>query len=140
MKTRFLILDHPKVIEAKRKEDEEEYRHIYLGDAARRPMMRFIIKRSWIRAAIRRTTRSSASSRLAASVSVSTVADSGEDKNAAVAAHGFLATMSTKWKAREDELLSRRRAFTIGPERLGRLVDYDSIGGRGICRCALPGR
>ncbi|MCO5965492.1 phage terminase large subunit [Sinorhizobium meliloti] len=47
----FLSTTILKVIEAKRKEDEDEYRHIYLGEPLEDDDA-VIIKRSWIRAAI----------------------------------------------------------------------------------------
>ncbi len=56
------------------------------------------------------------------------VADSGNDKCATVAAHGFLAMQVDEWKAREDELLkSAGRVHALARE-LDAEIDYDSIG------------
>ncbi|RVH91731.1 PBSX family phage terminase large subunit [Sinorhizobium medicae] len=122
----FLSSTILKVIEAKRKEDEEEYRHIYLGEPLEDDDA-VIIKRSWIRAAIDAHKKLGIQPAGERRVGFD-VADSGEDKNAAVAAHGFLATHVDEWKAREDELLkSAGRVHALARE-LGASIDYDSIG------------
>lgn len=122
----FLSSTILKVIEAKRREDEEEYRHIYLGEPLEDDDA-VIIKRSWIRAAIDAHKKLGIQPAGGKRVGFD-VADSGEDKNAAVAAHGFLATHVDEWKAREDELLkSAGRVHALSRE-LGASIDYDSIG------------
>ncbi|GAA4180382.1 phage terminase large subunit [Shinella granuli] len=115
-----------KVIEAKRAEDEDEYRHIYLGeplqddDAA-------IIKRSWIQAAIdaHQKLKIAPSGRKRIGFDV---ADGGADKNAAVLAHGIVAVAVDEWKGREDELLkSAGRVHAMAVESKAE-IDYDCIG------------
>jgi phage terminase large subunit len=61
------------------------------------------------------------------------VADSGQDKNATIVAHGPLAVSSDQWKAGEDELLkSATRARAACVEHDADLT-YDSIGvGAGV--------
>ncbi|MGJ4855522.1 PBSX family phage terminase large subunit [Labrys sp. La1] len=115
-----------KVIAAKKEEDDEEYRHIYLGepiqddDAA-------IIKRSWVMAAIdadkKLRIKSSGAKRIGFDV-----ADSGEDKCASVLAHGFVAKECDEWKAAEDELLKSAGRVHALARREGASIDYDSIG------------
>ncbi|TDQ19825.1 hypothetical protein [Phyllobacterium brassicacearum] len=56
------------------------------------------------------------------------VADSGNDKCATVASHGFLATHVDEWKAREDELLKSAGRVHAIARQLGASIDYDSIG------------
>jgi phage terminase large subunit len=122
----FLSSTILKVIEAKRKEDEDEYRHIYLGEPLEDDDA-VIIKRSWIRAAIDAHKKLGIQPAGAKRIGFD-VADSGEDKNAAVAAQGFLATHVDEWKAREDELLkSAGRVHALARE-LRASIDYDSIG------------
>lgn len=120
-----------RVIEAAKEEDEDEYRHVYLGvpkdddDSA-------VIKRSWIMAAVdaHKTLgiEPSGSRRIGFDV-----ADSGADKNALVSAYGSLADWADLWKAGEDELLkSATRARAACVEREAELI-YDSIGvGAGV--------
>lgn len=120
-----------RVIDAAKEEDEEEYRHVYLGvpkdddDSA-------VIKRSWVMAAV------DAHKALGIAPSGSRrigfdVADDGADKNALISAHGPLADWADLWKAGEDELLkSATRARAACVEREAELI-YDSIGvGAGV--------
>ena len=115
-----------KVINRKKDEDEEDYRHIYLGE----PQVdddAVIIKRSWILAAVDAHKKLGIEPTGTKRVGFD-VADSGNDKCATVAAHGFLATHVDEWKAREDELLkSAGRAHALA-RQLGASIDYDSIG------------
>jgi phage terminase large subunit len=127
----FLSQTMRDVIAARKEEDEEEYRHIYLG-IPRDDDNNAVIKRSWVMAAV--------DAHLALGIEPTgrrrvgfDVADDGDDKNALVAAHGPLATWSDMWKAGEDELLkSATRARAAAAERDADLV-YDSIGvGAGV--------
>jgi len=115
-----------KVIEAKRLEDEDEYRHIYLGEP-RQDDDAVIIKRSWIQAAINAHIKlgiePSGRKRIGFDV-----ADSGADKNALVMAHGMVALQVDEWKGQEDELLkSASRVHSLAVKN-GAEIDYDSIG------------
>ncbi|MTH95543.1 PBSX family phage terminase large subunit [Roseibium sp. RKSG952] len=117
------ILD---VIAAKRAEDEEEYRHIYLGEPIEDDDQ-VIIKRSWVLAAI------DAHKKLGITPSGKKrigfdVADDGADKNATVAAHGIVATHVDQWKAREDELIKSARRVHALARQLEAEIDYDCIG------------
>ena len=122
----FLSSTILKVIDAARAEDEDEYRHVYLGDP-REDDDQVIIKRSWIMAAI--------DAHKALGVEPSgrrrigfDIADSGADKCATVEAYGSLAFKVDEWKAGEDELLkSASRVHSQARER-GAEIDYDSIG------------
>lgn len=115
-----------KVIEAKRAEDEDEFRHIYLGEPLEDDDA-VIIKRSWIMAAIDAHKKLDIAPTGERRVGFD-VADSGDDKNAAVAAHGFLATEVEEWKGAEDELLKSAGRVHAMARRLGASIDYDSIG------------
>lgn len=122
----FLSSTILKVIAAKKAEDEDDYRHIYLGE----PLQdddQAIIKRSWINAAIdaHKVLGIGLSGRKRVGFDV---ADSGEDKNSLVMVHGITAIRVDEWKGREDELLkSASRVHAVA--RIARAeVDYDSIG------------
>ncbi|WP_274593325.1 MULTISPECIES: PBSX family phage terminase large subunit [Roseovarius] len=115
-----------KVIERKKREDEAEFRHIYLGEP-REDDDSVIIKRSWIKAAIDADKKLGIEATGKKRVGFD-VADTGDDLCATVAAHGFKATHCDEWKAREDELLkSAGRAHALA-RSLGAEVDFDSIG------------
>jgi len=117
------ILD---VIQAARDEDEDEYRHIYLGEP-RQDDDSVIIKRSWIQAAIDAHVRLGIAPSGRKRVGFD-VADDGADKNASVLAHGIVALAVEEWKGREDELLkSASRVHALAAES-GAEIDYDSIG------------
>jgi phage terminase large subunit len=122
----FLSRTILKVIEAKKAEDPEEYEHIYLG-VPREDDDAVIIKRSWIQAAIDAHVtlgiKPSGAKRIGFDV-----ADSGEDKNAAVAAHGIVAVSVDEWKGREDELLKSASRVHHQAAEMGASITYDSIG------------
>ena len=122
----FLSKTILKVIDAKRNEDEDEFRHIYLGEPLEDDEA-VIIKRSWVLAAVDAHKKLGIQPKGVKRIGFD-VADSGSDKCATVAAHGFLATHVDEWKAREDELLkSAGRVHALARE-LGAEIDYDSIG------------
>lgn len=115
-----------KVIAAKRAEDEDEFRHIYLGQPLEDDDA-VIIKRSWILAAVDAHKKLKIEPTGQRRIGFD-VADSGADKCATVEAYGFVATHVDEWKAREDELLkSAGRVHAQARER-GASIDYDSIG------------
>lgn len=122
----FLSETMLKVIEAAKAEDEDEFRHIYLGE----PLDDdddSIIKRSWVQAAIDAHVKlgfePSGFKRIGFDV-----ADSGADKCANVFAHGSVVSWADEWKAGEDELLkSCTRTYNASKEREAS-VTYDSIG------------
>ncbi|PIO43755.1 terminase [Phyllobacterium zundukense] len=122
----FLSATILKVIEAKRHEDEEEFRHIYLGE----PLTdddAVVIKRSWILASVDAHKKLGIEPTGAKRIGFD-VADSGNDKCATVATHGFLTTHVDEWKAREDELLKSAGRVHAIARLLGASIDYDSIG------------
>jgi phage terminase large subunit len=122
----FLSRTILRVIEAKRAEDEEDYRHIYLGEP-REDDDTVIIRRSWVRAAIDAHRRLGLDAVGARRVGFD-VADSGGDLNAAVVAHGFVCMAVEEWKAAEDQLLvSAGRVHALAREHAA-AVTYDSIG------------
>lgn len=114
------------VIDDAKAEDEDEFRHVYLGeprdddDAA-------VIKRSWIMAAIdaHKTFGIEPAGRRRVGFDV---ADSGADKNATIYAHGQVALDSDLWKAGEDELLISATRARATAARYGADLTYDSIG------------
>jgi phage terminase large subunit len=119
------------VIEAARLEDEDEFRHVYLGE----PLSdedRVVIQRKWIEAAI------DAHIKLGFSPSGQKVvgfdvADDGDDKCAAVSAHGSLVYGAEEWKGGEDELMqSCSRVWNLA-DATGSMAVYDCIGvGAGV--------
>jgi phage terminase large subunit len=114
------------VITAMRDEDDDEYRHVYLGEP-RSDDENVVIKRKWLLAALNahRTLKMEivGSKRLGFDI-----ADGGADKCALVLAHGSLATWSDQWKADPDELLkSTTRAWDKAVEEKARVI-YDNIG------------
>ena len=122
----FLSRTIIEVIERKRKADEDDFRHVYLGEP-REDDDSVIIKRSWIRAAIDADKKLGIEPTGKKRVGFD-VADTGDDLCATVAAHGFKATHCDEWKAREDELLkSAGRAHALA-RQLGADIDFDSIG------------
>ena len=103
------------VIDDAKAEDEDEFRHVYLGEP-RDDNDAAVIKRSWIMAAIdaHKTFGIEPAGRRRVGFDV---ADSGADKNATIYAHGQVALDSDLWKAGEDELLisaTRARATAAG--------------------------
>jgi phage terminase large subunit len=117
------ILD---VIAAKKEEDEDDYRHIYLGEPLEDDDQ-VIIKRSWIMAAIDAHKKLSIEPFGRKRIGFD-VADSGNDKCALVAAHGIVAIQCEEWKAGEDELLKSAGRVHALAVRSGSEIDYDSIG------------
>lgn len=114
------------VIDDAKQEDEDEFRHIYLGEP-RDNDDDSIIKRSWVMAAID-AHKLFGIEPAGRKVVGFDVADGGKDKNALVFAHGPVASWSDMWKAGEDQLLySATRAHTAAAERGAELI-YDSIG------------
>lgn len=122
----FLSRTILRVIDAKRAEDEEDFRHIYLGEP-REDDDTVIIRRSWVRAAIDAHRRLGLEAVGARRVGFD-VADSGADLNACVVAHGFVCVAVDEWKAFEDELLkSAGRVHAVARDH-GASITYDSIG------------
>jgi phage terminase large subunit len=122
----FLSQTMRDVIEGAKAEDEDEYRHIYLG-VPKDDDDNTIIKRSWIMAAIDadKALGFTASGRKRIGFDI---ADSGVDKCAQIYAHGSVVSWADLWKAGEDELLkSCTRVWHTARER-GAAVTYDSIG------------
>jgi phage terminase large subunit len=114
------------IIDAARRDEPDEFDHIYGGE----PMQDddgVIIKRSWIMAAIDAHKalgiKPEGRKRLGFDI-----ADSGADKCATVFAHGSIVLGADMWKASEDELLkSCTRAYHDARGRQASIT-YDSIG------------
>lgn len=114
------------IIEAAKKEDIDDFNHIYLGEP-KDDNEDAVIKRSHVLASI------DAHKKLGIEITGShrlgfDVADDGEDACAMVQAHGSLIHWADLWKGREDELLKSctrvwRRAVDTGCQ-----VTYDAIG------------
>lgn len=120
----FLSETAKKKAERMKEVDLETYNHIYLGhplssdDSA-------VIKYSWIEAAIDAHVKLSIDMRGARTVGYD-VADSGDDKNAAVSFDGAICVEADEWSAPEDELnQSTMRAWAH--VKNGKML-YDSIG------------
>lgn len=114
------------VIAKARRDDSESFAHIYLGEPDENDDQ-VIIKRAWIMAAIDANKKLGINASGARRIGFD-VADSGDDKCALVAAHGFHAYRCEEWKAAEDELLkSATRVHTVAREE-DASIDYDSIG------------
>ncbi len=106
--------------------DEDEYKHIYLGEALTDDDS-VIIKRSWLDAAV------DAHIKLGVNLDGERrigydVADSGADKNADVLAVGNVITSIREWKGEEHELFnSCTKVWRLAQDK-GAHVQYDSIG------------
>lgn len=125
----FLSKTMLNVIETKKEEDYEEYRHIYLG-VPNSDDDNSVIKRSWVESAIDAHIKLELDMEGARTVGYD-VADSGADKNAISVFNGCICEHVEEWKAQEDELKkSSLRAWShVGN---GHLI-YDSIGvGAGV--------
>jgi phage terminase large subunit len=109
-----------------KKDDYEEYEHIYLG-IPRRDNEESIIKRSWLEACVDAHKKLNIEPSGQKVVGFD-VADDGEDKNALVKRHGQLCMHIEEWKAGEDELnRSAKRVFDYAMKDRSKIV-YDSIG------------
>ena len=122
----FLSSTSRKVIEVAKLEDEDEYRHRYLGEP-RSDDDRVIIKRSWITAAIdahkKLGIKPSGSRRIGYDI-----ADDGKDKNATVSAYGFLALNAQEWQGLPDDLLGSCTRVHHQARQLRADIYYDNIG------------
>jgi len=122
----FLSKTILKVIAAKKEEDYDDYRHIYLGEPKEDDELA-IIKRSWINAAIDADIVLGVEP-VGVKRAGFDVADTGDDKNAITLTHGILATHVEEWSGGEDELLkSATKVYSLAREH-GAEIDYDSIG------------
>ena len=111
-------------IEEMKREDFENYQHIYLG-VPKADDENSVIKRSWIEAAVDAHVNLGIDMGGARAVGYD-VADSGDDKNAAAVFDGAVCIDMDEWKAPEDELVeSALRAW--GQVKGGSMI-YDSIG------------
>ena len=122
----FLSQTMLKIIEAAKKEDPDEFDHVYGGEP-RQDDDGVIIKRSWVMAAIdaHKTLGFGPSGRKRTGFDV---ADSGQDKCATVYAHGSVVLGADMWKAAEDELLKSCTRVYHAARELGSDITYDSIG------------
>lgn len=114
------------IIEAARKEDPDEFDHVYGGE----PLQDddgVIIKRSWIMAAIdaHKALGLVATGKKRIGFDI---ADSGADKCATVYAHGSIVLDADMWKAAEDELLQSCTRVYHAARAVDAAITYDSIG------------
>ena len=112
-------------IEALKEEDEDEYRHIYLGEPYDDDDS-VIIKRKWLTAAtdahLKLDFPIEGQKRIGFDV-----ADDGGDRCVNVFAHGNVATGMESWKANEDELIkSSKRTYNNALETQS-MVTYDAL-------------
>lgn len=122
----FLSDTMRRVIESMRLEDEDEYRHVYLGE----PLSdddRVIIKTSWIEAAIDAHIKLNFKAEGRRVIGFD-VADGGDDKCANVFMHGSVVEWSDEWKAGEDELLKSCSHTYDAAVRFNAEIGYDCIG------------
>ena len=127
----FLSQTMLKVIENAKRDDYDNYLHIYEG-VPRNDDEQAVIKRSHLMAAIDAHKTLGIEPRGLRRLGFD-VADAGEDYCATVEAFGSLATVSDLWKAKEDELLkSCTRVWGNARERHASVV-YDAIGVGASC-------
>lgn len=115
-----------KVIEAKKKQDYEDYEHTYLGVAKSDDEMA-IIKRSWLNAAVDAHIKLGFKPEGSRVIGYD-VADAGEDTNATAYKHGSVLLGIDEWQGREDEMQkSSARAYGMAQSKGAKII-YDSIG------------
>lgn len=122
----FLSQTMRRIIDQAFEEDEEDARHIYLGEP-RSDDERVIIKRSWVTAAI------DAHKKLGITPSGQRrigwdIADDGNDANATVAAYGLLAMSVQQWKGEPDKLMQSASRVWSQARRINADIYYDDIG------------
>lgn len=123
----FLSSTMLSIIKAAQAEDEEEFRHIYLGEP-KADDEGAVIRRSWAMAAIDAHKRLGIKPAGAHRMGFD-VADSGDDKCATVYAHGPLVSWCDMWSGKEDELLqSCSRVYQSALPRGRAKIIFDSIG------------
>jgi phage terminase large subunit len=122
----FLSSTILKVIEGAKAEDEEEFRHIYLGEP-KADDERSVIRRAWLMAAIDGHKALGIEARGAKRKGFD-IADAGEDACATVDAHGPVATSSDMWRGGEDELLKSCTRVHVAAKSTGSAIVYDAIG------------
>jgi len=127
----FLSKTMREIIEHAKKEDEEEYKHIYLGEP-KTDDNESIIKRVWIMAAIDAHKKLNIEPSGVKVIGFD-VADDGGDSNSTVSRYGLLTTEITEWNAKEHELnKSAIRVFNQA-KAINAEIIYDSIGvGAGV--------
>ena len=114
------------VIESAKKENYEDFEHIYLG-VPLNDDDNVIIKRSWLEAAIDAHIKLGFEALGQKRIGFD-VADSGADKCANVLVHGSVVEWADEWKAGEDELMqSCQRTWHVAFNHTA-LIIYDSIG------------
>ena len=114
------------VIEETKKEDYEEFQHIYLGE----PLLdddNIIIKRSWIIASVDAHKILEFKPQGLKRIGFD-IADDGGDRCVNVLAHGSVCIYLESWKANEDELLKSCRRTWKNAQEWNASVIYDSTG------------
>lgn len=122
----FLSEKSKRTIERRKKENYENYLHIYEG-VPKQDDDDVFIKMSWLQSCI------DAHKKLNIKVTGEKVtgydaADDGKDLNAYVNKHGILITKVHQWKAKEDELFQSAEKVRRESIRFGSRVVYDSVG------------
>ena len=122
----FLSDTSRKKIATMQRDNEEEYRHVYLGEPLE-DSDRVIIKRSWIQAAIdaHKTLGISPTGQKRIGYDV---ADDGDDKNATVSAYGFLTMSVQEWPGQTDDLMGSCKRVHLQARQLQAGIFYDNIG------------
>ena len=115
-----------RIIAAKQAEDEEDFRHIYLGQP-REDDDAVVIKRSWVMAALGACAKLGIEKGPGRRIGFD-VADSGDDQNALCLMEGIEAASLDEWKGGEDELLKSAGRVHKAAREAGAVIDYDSIG------------
>lgn len=116
-----------KLIADSKERDEEDYRHVYLGE----PLTdeeRAVIKRSWILAAVDAHIKLELDFAQGRSAIGFDVADDGSDQCAQVHSKGSLVGWSDMWKGLEDELLKSCAKVWSEARARNAEITYDSIG------------
>jgi len=122
----FLSSTMTEKIERLKREDYDEYEHIYLG-VPKQDNNESIIKRSWLEACVDAHLKLNIEPSGQKTIGFD-IADSGEDKCAYVRRYGQLACEIKEWKAEEDELNRSARKVFNAASREECLIVYDSIG------------
>lgn len=122
----FLSKTMRDIIDNARKEDYEEYKHVYLGHP-RTDDDDSIIKRTWVMAAIDSHKKLNIEPSGAKIIGFD-VADSGDDKNASILRYGPLATIATEWQGKEHEIGKSAIKVYNEAKEINAEVIYDSIG------------
>ena len=114
------------LIEEMRREDEEEYNHVYQGQPLSSDE-RSIIKRAWVMSAVDAHVKLGITPVGAKRIGYD-VANDGADKCATVEAHGLLTMDIDQWKGQPDDLMGSSRRVFNRALMIQAHTYYDNIG------------